>query len=84
MNNKSADNSTSSIDISCDSKRVPKRVFDLYENGVKLYKQKEEKYKEKQIKRIQRQICFLICHHIEAHLTFTQRIPNMFQLVFIQ
>ena len=50
MNNKSADNSTSSIDISCDSKGVPKRVFDLYENGVKLYKQKEEKYKENILK----------------------------------
>ena len=50
MNNKSADNSTSSIDINCDSKGVPKRVFDLYENGVKLYKQKEEKYKENILK----------------------------------
>lgn len=49
--------STSQIDhnkdknnCSCDSKGVPKRVFELYSHGVEQYKQKEEKYKENLLK----------------------------------
>lgn len=35
---------------SCDSKGVPKRVFELYSHGVEQYKKKEEKYKENLLK----------------------------------